>query len=162
MRVASASCSSAPSTSVQAAQLTTASGRAACTAARTASGSAMSRSRRASPVTSCPALSAAAATARPSMPAAPVTRRRIRRGSVAARGPGAQDLRLGRPQREPELEARLRVLEALAEELAQLLDAIAHGLGMDAELGRDGLHLPGPVEPRPEGLGEPRTRAVGE
>src|SRR3954447_7947958 len=32
-----------------------------------------------------------------------------------------------------QLEARLRVVEVLAEELAQLVEAIAHGLGMDVD-----------------------------
>ena len=85
--VAAASCSSAPSTSVQAAQLTTASGRAASTAARTAAASVMSRSARARATTSWPASPAAVTTSRPSMPAAPVTRRRMAHMN-SARAPG--------------------------------------------------------------------------
>ena len=54
---------------------------------------------------------------------------------------------LARPQRQPELEARLRVLEPLAEQLAQLLDAVADGLRVDAERGSHGLHLARAVEP---------------
>ena len=51
-------------------------------------------------------------------------------------------------QRERELEARLGVLEPLAEEVAELADAVADRLRMHVQRGGDGLHLARPVEPR--------------
>jgi hypothetical protein len=75
--VAAASAVSAPSTSVHAAQLTTARGSAAAITRRTWSASVTSSSARERATTSCPSLMAAAATACPSMPAPPVTSRRI-------------------------------------------------------------------------------------
>src|SRR4051794_25617898 len=50
-------------------------------------------------------------------------------------------------QRERELEARVRVVQAVAEQLAQLRDAVAHGLRVDVQPLRHGLHLAGVVEP---------------
>ena len=101
--------------------------------------------------TSWPARAAAAATSWPSMPAAPVTSRRIGVSGSSAASAHAQG--------ERQLEARLGVVEPLAEEVAQLAQAIADGLRMHVERGRDGLDLPGPVEPRRERLGQPRAWA---
>src|SRR4051794_15033517 len=133
--VACASSASARSTFVHAAQLITASGRESRSAARTASASVMSRSARVRATTSWPP--AAATTSVPSMPAAPVTRRRMA-PSIA------QTFGCAKGQRE--LETGLRILERLAEEVAQLLEPVAHGLRVDLQRGGDRLDLPGPVQ----------------
>ena len=152
--VASASLASAPSTSVQAAQLTTASGRAVETADATARGSQTSSSRRDSGVTSCPARVAAAVTSWPSIPAAPVTSRRI--------GVSGSSAASSRAQGERQLEARVGVLEPIAEEVAQLAHAVADGLRVHAERHRDRLDLAGPVEPRGQRLRQSRAGTVGQ
>src|SRR3954447_14154920 len=71
---AAVSASSAPSTSVQAAQLMTTSGRSRSNFLSSPTGSVTSSSGRPKPTTSWPALPAASITSRPSIPAAPVTR----------------------------------------------------------------------------------------
>jgi dTDP-4-dehydrorhamnose reductase len=68
----------APSTSVYAAQFTTASGRNSCIFTITAASTVMSSSARVAPRTSWPRWLAPATTARPSIPPAPVTSSRIR------------------------------------------------------------------------------------
>ena len=89
----SAGRSSAPSTSVNAAQLTTTSGRIRATACFTAAASVTSSSDLASPTTSSPA---ACTTARPSIPPAPSTR--ILTGSAR---PRCRRRRSGRPSGAP-------------------------------------------------------------
>ena len=64
-----------------------------------------------------------------------------------------------RPQRQRELEARVGVLEALAEELAQLGDAVAHGLRMDVQLAGHARDLPGMVEPGAQRRAQAPARA---
>src|SRR3954452_5485179 len=150
-RVACPSSASARSTFVHAAQLITASGRESRTAARTASASVMSRSARARATTSW--ADAAATTSVPSMPAAPVTRRRMAT-SIAQTFGGAKGQR--------ELDPGLRILEPVAEELAQLLEPVADGLGVDLERGGDRLDLPGPVQIRAERDHQPFPRAFRE
>ena len=61
-----------------------------------------------------------------------------------------------------ELEARVRILQALAEQLPQLLEPIADGLRVDLERVGDRLHLPGPVEPGAQRALEPFARSGGE
>ncbi len=56
----------------------------------------------------------------------------------------------------------VRVVQARAEQLAQLAEPVADGLRVHAELGRDGLHLARAVQPRAQRLGQPRARAVAE
>src|SRR3954468_7100275 len=150
-RVACASSVSARSTFVHPAQLITASGRESRRAARTASPSVMSRSARAKATTSWSA--AAATTSVPSMPAAPVTRRRMAT-SIAQTLGGAKGQR--------ELEAGVRILQPVAEELAQLLEPVADGLGVDLERGGDRLDLPRAVQIGPQRHHKALARAVGE
>src|SRR4051794_38522502 len=54
-----------------------------------------------------------------------------------------------------ELEARLRVVEVLAEELAQLVEAVAHGLRMHVDGARDVRDAAVVLEPGAEGLEQP-------
>ncbi len=98
------------------------------------------------------------------MPAAPVTSSRI--GAIRSSARAAAGWR-GRAQprarsASDELEARLGVLEALAEQVAELAHAVADGLRVHADRGRDGLDLARAVEPRGERLLEPGARAGGE
>src|SRR3954453_23113766 len=94
------------------------------------------------------------------VPAAPDRHPRATR--IRARGPRNRPSLATCPQGEPELEARLGVLQPVAEQLAQLLDAVADGLRVYPELRGDGLDLAGAVEPRAQRLGQARAGAVGE
>ena len=67
-----------------------------------------------------------------------------------------------RPQRQRQLEAPSGSSSAAAEQLAQLAHPVAHGLRVHVERGGDRLHLPRPVEPRPQRLLQPLARPGGE
>src|SRR4051812_17230164 len=156
-RVASVSCSSAPSTSVQAAAFTTTS----CpgTAAATAVASVTSRSLRVTAVTSSPAAPRTSTRSRPSMPDAPVTSHRTRSAPSAGEGgPGPQRLPpapvLLVPRHGPGqafVEGHLRRVPELARDLGDV-----HGVAPVVALAiLDALHgVPAGVRGREQPLGQ--------